>query len=144
MGRTPLEMATVDMWERRADFGGMLAVAENFRNRFPPFAERAIPGAQGVAQIPELVDRGRDSVLRFYGHLERRLSDVPYLAGETMTLADISAMCVIDFALFCEIEISADCPHLRKWYDGMEARESAKAHPGLVGLLGNYSKMMAG
>lgn len=56
-------------------------------------------------------------------------------------MADISAMCAIDFALFCEVEIPLAHGHLRAWYDKMEARESAKAHPGLVTLLGYYSKV---
>lgn len=144
MGSTALEKAKVDMWERKADFEGMLAVVENFRNRFPAYAERVIPGVKGVAQISELVGRGRQSVERFYGHLETQLNEDAYLTGSTMTLADISAMCVVDFALFCELEIPDNCPHVQTWYEGMKGRESARANPGLVALLGSYSKVLEG
>ena len=44
----------------------------------------------------------------------------------------------------CELKIPADYPHVRKCYESVEARESAKAHPGMVSLLGSYSKVMAG
>lgn len=77
MGRTALEKATVDMWERRADFEGMQAVVENFRNRFPPFAERAIPGIRGLRQISELVNRGRErnnAILRPLGAPAQRFT----------------------------------------------------------------------
>ena len=144
MGTSAIEKATVDMWDRRADFEGMYAVVDNFRNRFPPFAQRALPGTNGVPQIPELVERGRDSTMRFYKHLDQRLSESPYLAGDSMTTADISAMCVVEFALFCELEIPKSHVKLQAWYDGMEARASSKAHPGLVGALGTLSKVLGG
>ncbi len=61
-----------------------------------------------------------------------------------MTLAEFSAMCAVDFALFCELHIPENCPQVKKWYEGMEARESAQANPGLSKQLGIYSQMMGG
>jgi glutathione S-transferase len=144
LGTTPFEKAAVQMWERRADFEGMLGVADNFRNRFPPFENRGIAGTSNVPQIPELVERGRQSVQRFYGHLDKRLGESPYLVGDSLTLADIDAMCVVDFALFSELEIPQSHSKLRAWYDGMESRESARSNPGLTAALGSISKVLGG
>jgi glutathione S-transferase len=144
MGTSALEKADVDMWERRVDFEGMSAVAENFRNKFPPYAERGIAGTQDVKQIPELVERGRESVLRFYDFLEQRLSESSYLAGDDLTSADIAAMCAIDFALFSEVEIPYKCGTLQAWFQQMENRESSKLNPGMVAALGSLTKALSG
>ena len=44
MGRNPKEMAVIDMWERIAEFEGLHAVSENFRNSRRTFADRALAG----------------------------------------------------------------------------------------------------
>lgn len=62
MGRDAKDKAVVEMWNRRAELDGFLAVGETVRNALPMFEDRALPGMPGgVPQIPALVDRGRQS-----------------------------------------------------------------------------------
>ena len=51
----------------------MTAVSEVVRNSIPVFSSRGLPGVtQPVAAIPALVERGTNSVKRFYDRLEQR------------------------------------------------------------------------
>ncbi len=134
MGADPLETATIEMWDRRADFDGMRAVAEYFRNVVPLFEDRGIPGRNDFAQIPALVERGKARTDAFFRHMEKRLGETEYLAGDHFTSADITAMCVTDFATFTGLAIPDDCPNIQRWFDAVNARPSAKACPGMAAV----------
>ena len=78
---------------------------------------------------------------------------IAFLAGNAFCGAEVDPLlprrkdrpcCALDFALFADLEIPKDCPHLKKWYDEMEARPSAQGNPGMVASLGSYSKVMGG
>ena len=128
MGADPLEMARVEMWERMSEFEGLLAVAESFRNAKRSFAGRALPGIPGeMAQIPALVERGRQRAALYFDKLDARLADARYLAGGRFTVADITAFCTVDFARFIEMGVSDDRPHLARWHAEVAARESIRA-----------------
>ena len=51
MGRTPLEKAQIECWERRADQDGMLSARDFIRNQVPVFSGRGHPGRNIDAQI---------------------------------------------------------------------------------------------
>jgi glutathione S-transferase len=105
LGSTPLEKALVESWQRRVELDGMAGVADVFRNSLPAMANRGVPGRVGDPQIAQLVDRGRISVARFYKMLDDRLAGSRYLAGDRFTIADITALCTIDFATFAGMPI---------------------------------------
>lgn len=132
LGSDPLETATVEMWERRADFDGMFAVVEYFRNAVPALENRGIPGRDDFAQVPALVERGKARVEVFFRHIENRLGESEYLAGDRFTNADIVALCVTDFATFAGMAVPEDCRNVQRWYDAVSARPSAKAWPGMA------------
>ncbi len=48
--------------------------------------------------IPELAERGRTALGRFYAALDADPGNGAYVAGENFTIADITALCAIDFA----------------------------------------------
>ena len=128
MGADPLEMALVEMWERMSEFEGLLAVAESFRNAKRSFAGRALPGIPGeLAQIPELIERGKQRAALYFDKLDARLGEARYLAGERFTVADITACCTVDFARFIEIGVAESRPHLARWQEEVAARESVRA-----------------
>ncbi len=132
MGADALETAKIEMWDRHTEFEGMAAVAEYFRNTVPPFAGRALPGHDDIAQIPALVERGKARAEAFFRQLDQPLVTSEFLAGERFTYADITTMCVTDFALFTGLELPADCANLQRWFETVSARPSAKAWPGMV------------
>ena len=78
-------------------------------------------------QIAELVERGRNSMARFFAHFDQRLGDVRFVAGDAFTVADITTFVTIRFATRVEVEIPAACGHLKRWFEAVESRPSAAA-----------------
>ena len=127
MGVDPRDRAVVAMWEHRFEIDGFLAVTEAFRNQARGLAGRALTGPESVAQIPELVQRGRARVERFFGELDARLAGHPFVAGERYTIADITAQVAVDFAGWIKMSLPAECRHAAEWYERVSARTSAGA-----------------
>jgi len=126
-GLTTVEKALVASWSRRAEFDGMAGVADVFRNSVPPMANRGVPGRSGDPQIPQLVERGKITVARFYQMLDDRLASARYLAGDRFSIADITALCTIDFSTFAGMTIPGDHANVRRWHRVVSARPSADA-----------------
>ena len=127
MGRDALEKAQIESWQRHMEFDGLNPTGEMFRNSFDPFKNRGLPGLENVQAIPELAVRGKAGVERFYERLEQRLSQSTYIAGERYTVADITALCVVDFASFAKMGIPEANTNTKRWHADVSARPSAKA-----------------
>ena len=126
-GITPKEQAMVEMWSRRAELEGFMAVAEALRNSVERFKDRALPGPRNYAQIPALVERGKARAAGFLEDLEAGLAGKTWLAGEFFSVADITAYVVVEFAGWVEVQPSAHQQHIARWRAAMAARPSAKA-----------------
>ena len=127
MGRDALEKAQIESWQRHMEFDGLNPTGEMFRNSFDPFKNRGLPGLENVQAIPELAARGKAGVERFYERLEHRLSQSAYVAGERYTIADITALCVVDFASFAKMGIPEANTNTKRWHADVSSRPSAKA-----------------
>lgn len=128
LGTTPKAKALVTMWERRAELEGFAAVMEAVRNAVPGLRNRAIAGPHDYAQIPELVERSRQRVRNFYSDFDARLADVPFVAGEEFSVADITTVVAIDFATKAAgLPIDAEHLAMQRWYQSISARPSMTA-----------------
>lgn len=128
LGDTPKARAEVAMWERRAEQEGFASVMEAVRNTVPGLKNRAIAGPHDYAQIPELVERSRQRVKNFYADFNMRLAEVPFVAGETFSVADITAIVTVDFAAKAAgLLIGPEHTALKHWYDRVSARPSMAA-----------------
>lgn len=128
MGVDAKDKAIVEMWERRANEEGMLAASELFRNTHEAFAARGLPGSsEAIPRVPQLVDRARARLARFYKKFDAQLADNEFVAGPRYTIADITTLCAVDFGKWTENDIPPDCKNLRRWHDAVSARPSAKA-----------------
>ncbi len=129
LGRTPVERARVTSYQRKAEFEGMIAGSEVFRNGHEKFSVRSIPGAphQSVPAIPGLIARGHQTIGRFHDWLENTLSRSEYLVGDTYTMADITAQCAIGFHAWIKVEIPENHAHTQRWFRAVSARPSAGA-----------------
>ena len=125
-GVNRLDRARVDMWERRAENEGFNGVAEVFRNATPAFAGRGLPGfEEPIEQIPDLVERGKKRLARFYGRIERQLADNRFIAGPRFSVADITALCIVDFATKgAKVGLPEDHTNARRWHAEVSARPS--------------------
>lgn len=123
LGSTPTEKALITMWERRAEMEGFAAVMEAVRNAVPGLKGRAIAGPHDYEQIPALVERSRVRVANFFADLDTRLSEVPFVAGEQFSVADITAMVTVDFAAKAiDFPLPANLTALKRWYDTIAKR----------------------
>ncbi|MEM7543204.1 MAG: glutathione S-transferase family protein [Pseudomonadota bacterium] len=127
LGRDPKERALITSRQRKAEFTGMLAVSEMFRNSAEVFANRSLPGMDDQPSIPDLVGRGQRTIKRYFEIFESYLADTPFVAGDSFSMADITAFCVIDFAKWVKIEIPENNINMKAWYDKIALRDSASA-----------------
>jgi len=85
------------MWDHRIETEGFMAAAEMFRNAARGMKDHALTGPEPVAQIPELVERGRMRVGRFFDTLDAQLDGREFVTGSSYTVADITALVAVDF-----------------------------------------------
>lgn len=127
LGRTPVERAVVESSNQQLQMNGFAAGAEAFRNATPGFKNRAMPGPHNYSQIPELAERGQQRLDNLFSDLEAHLANSEFIVGDYYSMADISALCVIDFAKWVKKRIPEDYSNLQRWYDQVSSRPSAKA-----------------
>ena len=124
LGITPDEKAQIASWNWRAEFEGLLAVAEALRNSAPSMANRALTGQANYPQIPELAQRGLVRLQHFFAMLDKRLAGRDFIATDRFSVADITAVVAIDFARVVKIKPGEQHPHLQRWRAAMALRPS--------------------
>jgi glutathione S-transferase len=124
LGRTPAEKAEVASWNWRVEFEGLMAIAEALRNGSPAMANRALPGPENYAQIPELAQRGLQRAQRFLDTLDARLAGRDFIAGAAFSIADITAVVAVDFARVVRVKPGEQHAHLKRWRAALAARPS--------------------
>jgi glutathione S-transferase len=126
MGRTAKEQAVIAMWEHRCEWDGFLPGSELLRNTAERMKDRGVVGPLNHPQIPELAERGRKRLGFFYDFLDKRLGDSEFVGGPAYSVADITALIAVDFALRQKIAFAANHTNLKRWHDQVSARPSAK------------------
>jgi glutathione S-transferase len=67
-------------------------------------------------------------VKNFFADLDARLEEVPFVAGERYSIADITAMVTVDFAAKAiNFAVPEEHAALKQWYDHVSKRPSAAA-----------------
>jgi glutathione S-transferase len=128
LGATPKTKAQVAMWERRVELEGFSSAMEAVRNAIPALKNRAIAGPHDYEQIPALVERSRQRIQNFYADFNARLAEEPFVAGDTFSVADITAVVTVDFATKAVgLPIMGDHTALKRWYDSVSTRASMEA-----------------
>lgn len=120
-GRTPLEQAQIESWQRRTELYGFNAAGAVFRHSSPFFAHEP--------QIADWAERNRGVYASSCHVYDANLADRPYIAGERFSVADITLLCTVDFAGMAGLEIPDGAKNLRGWYDRVASRPSATANP---------------
>jgi glutathione S-transferase len=126
-GKTSIERGRVIMWSCKAEQQGLWSVAEAFRNTVKGLKDRALPGPDAYAQIPELAERGRNRYFSFARKINEQLADNDYLAGDAYSVADITALVTVDFAQRLKLSVPDDVQHLDRWHKSVSSRPSASA-----------------
>jgi glutathione S-transferase len=120
MGVTPLEQAEIEMWQRRCEISFMNIVGMGFQHSTGYFADRMTP-------VKEWGDVCIKDSIKFMSLLDAQLADNTYVAGESFSVADITAFVAMDFARVIRVKADESLLNLHRWYDLINARESSKA-----------------
>jgi len=122
LGTTPEEKADIASWNWRVEFEGLMAIAEALRNGSPAMAHRALPGPANYEQIPALAERGLARLQLFFDTLEARLAARDTVAGQGLSIADITAVVAVDFARIVRVKPGEQHANLRRWRAAMAER----------------------
>jgi glutathione S-transferase len=120
-GRTPLEIAEIEMWNRRAEISFLFPVAQCFRHSHPAMAELEKP------QVLAWAEANKPRVAEIIQIFDEALKSRPYLAGGQFSVADITALIAADFMKPARLTIPDDAGHFKRWYEEVRARPSARA-----------------
>jgi glutathione S-transferase len=124
LGVSPQDKADIASWHWRAEFEGLMAVAEGLRNSSPAFERRALPGPSNYAQIPALAERGVARLQQFLTTLNQHLEGRDFIAAGQFSIADITAVIAVDFARVVKVKPGEQHPHLLRWRMKMGERAS--------------------
>ncbi|MDB2584690.1 glutathione S-transferase [Alphaproteobacteria bacterium] len=127
LGETPTEKGLVSTWNAKVEFEGLFAIAEILRNTSKGMKDRATTGPVNYPQIPELAERGQQRLGHFFNTLNDRLEGREFVAIDRFSLADISALVVVDFAKWVRVEPAPEHTNIHKWYAAVSSRPSTKA-----------------
>jgi glutathione S-transferase len=115
-------VALVEMWNRRCELNLLNSVGHVFRHSHPAMKALEVPQ---VAEWAEEANRPR--VLEFLKLLDGELAKRPFIAGDSYTVADITALIAIDFMKVCRIAVPDDHTHVKRWHGEVSARPSSRA-----------------
>ncbi|HEY5278233.1 MAG TPA: glutathione S-transferase [Pseudolabrys sp.] len=120
-GTGPTEIATVEMWNRRCELNLLSSVAHVFRHTHPAMKELEVP------QVAAWAEANRPRVIDFLRILDAGLASHSFIAGEHFTVADITALCAVDFMKPARIAVPDELTNVKRWHAEVAARPSAKA-----------------
>ena len=124
LGSTPLAQAQIASWHWRAEFEGLMAIAEALRNSSPAMVNRALPGPVAYARIPALAERGLARLRQFFDELDAHLAGRDAIADSGFSIADITAVVAVDFARVVRVRPGEQHANLRRWREAMALRPS--------------------
>lgn len=120
MGRTPLEKAQIEMWQRQVEMSLFMQIGMCFQHTTGYFKDRMTPVAEYGVEAGKIATK-------YLKVLDRRLAESKYIGGDNYSIADITALCAIDFARVVKIKIAEEQTNLQRWYADVSSRPSAKA-----------------
>lgn len=119
-GRTPEEIAVIEMWMRRAEMMVATPLMIGVRHTHP---------AMGALeqQTPAVGEHSLQGAVRALKVLDRRLAEREWIAADRVTIADIVAFTGIDFGRMIKFKVPDEFAHVARWADAMRERPAAKA-----------------
>lgn len=118
-GETPLERARISMMNLRAESGLLDAVGAYFHHATPGLG----PDLE-TNQCAEWGTRQKEVASKTMDYLDGVLAEQAYLAGDSFSVADITAFAGLAFADFAKVEIPETLSNLTAWRARVAARPS--------------------
>jgi len=120
LGTDAKDRAIVEMWSRRTELELWRHVTGCFQNTHDFFKGR-------IQQVREWGELCRKTARERLAWLDRELAGRPFIAGDRYTVADITALCAIDFGRVVDIRIAPAEKNLARWHESVSSRPSARA-----------------
>ena len=120
-GREALEIALVEMWQRRVELHLLFPVAMVFQHLHPAMKIMVDP------QVAAWGEANKPRVTQFLQLLDGELKDRPFVAGTDYTVADITAMIAVDFMRVSKLKVPDELANVKRWHAAVSARPSAAA-----------------
>ena len=120
-GRGALELARVEMWNRRLELHLLFPVSHVFRNSHPAMKEMEVP------QVPAWAEANKPRIQEFIALLDDELKDRPFVAGDAFSVADITGLISVDFMKPAKLAVADELKHIKRWHAAVSARPSAAA-----------------
>jgi glutathione S-transferase len=120
-GRSAVESALVEMWNRRAELHLLFPVSSVFQHLHPAMKVMVSP------QVAEWGEANKPRVFEFLQFLDGELKGRPYLAGNAYSVADITALVAVDFMRVSKLSVPEDLANVRRWHQAVAARASVAA-----------------
>jgi glutathione S-transferase len=120
-GRGALEIARIDMWNRRLELHLLFPVSHVFRHSHPAMKAMEVP------QVPDWAEANKPRILEFITVVDGELKDRRFMTGDTFTVADITGLIAIDFMKPAKLAVPDALKHLKRWHVEVSARPSASA-----------------
>jgi glutathione S-transferase len=119
-GEGAKERALIEMWQRRMELGLFALVTGCFQHTHDFFKGR-------IKQVPEWGAVCKENALARLAWLDGELAGRKFIAGDRYTVADITALCAVDFGRASSIRIAPEQRNLARWHQEVSSRPSAKA-----------------
>ena len=120
-GADAWERAQIEQWNRHAELELLWPISQIFRNSHKFWEGR-------IKQAPDFAEVMREHLGERFAWFESELAKRAYLAGDRFTVADITAMCALDFGKVVDIRINAEThPSIAAWHKRVSERPSYKA-----------------
>ena len=121
LGIDTWERAQIEMWNRHAELELLWPISQVFRNSHAFWVGK-------IKQAPEFAAIMREHLALRFDWLDGELGKRPFMAGDRFTVADITALCAIDFGKVSDIRLKAEThPNLVAWHKRVSERPSTKA-----------------
>jgi len=115
------EIALVEMWNRRCELNLLFTIAHVFRHSHPAMKELEVP------QVADWAEANKPRVAEFLTILDGQLKSNAFIAGERFSVADITALCAVDFMKPAKVPMPDGIANVMRWHADVSARPSAKA-----------------
>ena len=120
-GDTPMAQAQIEMWQRMMEQELFFPMAMSFRHTHD--SAKALENPQ-VPAFGEAQMKVAHSRLR---RLDRELDGKDFIAGNALSVADITAWCGLRFFRFMGYKPQDDQPNLSRWFQAIGERPAAQA-----------------
>ena len=120
-GSTAIEVANIEMWQRRVELNLFLEIAGAFRNITGFFKDRETC----VEEWGQVCAEKAPKALAMF---DDQLSNSEYLAGDRFTVADITLAITLDFSEMVKVAPLPSLDNISRWREQVTARPSLVAN----------------